>query len=100
MGSFGVACAAVEGLSRSLAAELGPHGIRVVCLRSMGSPDAPSVAGVWELRAGRTTSSREGYDAGQTQRSATDLVDARARLTLLGRLPMLTEVGNVAALLA
>jgi 3-oxoacyl-[acyl-carrier protein] reductase len=32
-GGFGVACAAVEGLSRTLAAELGPHGVRVVCLR-------------------------------------------------------------------
>ena len=100
MGSFGIACAAVEGLTRSLAAELGPYGIRVVCLRSMGSPDAPSTEGVWKLRADRTTSPREGYDAGHTQRSIADLVDARARLTLLGRLPMLTEVGNVAAMLA
>src|SRR6476620_4540420 len=41
VGSFGIACAAVEGLTRSLAAELGPYGIRVVCLPSMGSPDAP-----------------------------------------------------------
>ena len=41
VGSFGIACAAVEGLTRSLAAELGPSGVRVICLRSMGSPDAP-----------------------------------------------------------
>jgi 3-oxoacyl-[acyl-carrier protein] reductase len=32
-GGFGVACAAVEGLSRTLAAELGPQGVRVVCIR-------------------------------------------------------------------
>jgi hypothetical protein len=32
-GGFGVACAAVEGLSRTLAAELGPQSVRVVCLR-------------------------------------------------------------------
>ena len=32
-GGFAVACAAVEGLSRTLAAELGPQGVRVVCLR-------------------------------------------------------------------
>ena len=32
-GGFGVACAAIEGLSRTLAAELGPRGVRVVCLR-------------------------------------------------------------------
>lgn len=38
---FGPAWAAVEALSRGLAAGLGPHGIRVVCLRSAGSPEAP-----------------------------------------------------------
>jgi len=32
-GRFGVACAAVEGLSRTLGAELGPQGVRFVCLR-------------------------------------------------------------------
>jgi NAD(P)-dependent dehydrogenase (short-subunit alcohol dehydrogenase family) len=32
-GGFGVACAAVEGLTRTLAAELGPQGVRVMCLR-------------------------------------------------------------------
>ena len=33
-GGFGVACAAIEELSRSFAGELGPFGVRVVCLRS------------------------------------------------------------------
>lgn len=33
-GGFGVACAAIEGLSRTLAGELSPQGVRVVCLRS------------------------------------------------------------------
>ena len=46
MGGFGVACAAIEGFCRQLAAEVGPHGIRVVCLRSSGSPDAPGVSEV------------------------------------------------------
>jgi NAD(P)-dependent dehydrogenase (short-subunit alcohol dehydrogenase family) len=32
-GGFGVACAAIEGLSRTLAGELSPQGVRVVCLR-------------------------------------------------------------------
>jgi NAD(P)-dependent dehydrogenase (short-subunit alcohol dehydrogenase family) len=48
IGGFGVACAAVEGLTRALAAELGPDGVRVVCLRSMGSPEAPGVDDVWK----------------------------------------------------
>lgn len=86
VGSFGVACAAVEGLTRTLAAEYGPYGVRVVCLRSMGSPDAPHVEDVWKLRADTT--------------STTAVVDSRTALTLLGRLPMLDEVGNVAALMA
>src|SRR5260370_15171603 len=40
-GSFGIACAAIEGLWRQLAGELGPQGIRVICLRSAGSPELP-----------------------------------------------------------
>lgn len=86
VGSFGIACAAVEGLTRTLAAEYGPYGVRAVCLRSMGSPDAPNVEDVWKLRAGTD--------------SATEVVDARTALTLLGRLPLVDEVGNVAALMA
>lgn len=40
VGGFGPACNAVEGFSRNLASELGPHGIRVVNIRSAGSPDS------------------------------------------------------------
>ncbi len=40
VGGFGPACCAVEGFSRNLAAELGPYGIRVVNIRSAGSPDS------------------------------------------------------------
>ena len=39
LGGFGVACAAIEALSRCLAGELGPQGIRVVCLRLEGIPE-------------------------------------------------------------
>ena len=39
-GGFAPACAAVEALSRNLAAELGIYGIRVVNIRSGGSPDS------------------------------------------------------------
>ncbi|MDP3739011.1 MAG: SDR family oxidoreductase [Hyphomonadaceae bacterium] len=35
-GGFGVACAVVEEFTRSLAAEVGPSGVRVVCLRPDG----------------------------------------------------------------
>jgi 3-oxoacyl-[acyl-carrier protein] reductase len=38
-GGFGVACGAIEHLSRVLAGQLGPRGIRVVCLRSDALPE-------------------------------------------------------------
>lgn len=39
-GGFAPACCAIESLSRNLAAELGVYGIRVVNIRSGGSPDS------------------------------------------------------------
>ncbi|MFT3682870.1 MAG: SDR family oxidoreductase [Ferruginibacter sp.] len=39
-GGFGPACHVIENLSLGLAAELGPYGIRVVNIRSAGSPDS------------------------------------------------------------
>lgn len=39
-GGFGPACAAMEGYAANLATELGPHGVRVVNIRSAGSPDS------------------------------------------------------------
>jgi 3-oxoacyl-[acyl-carrier protein] reductase len=40
VGGFGPACCAIEGLSRNLASEVGPFGVRVVNIRSAGSPDS------------------------------------------------------------
>ncbi|MEJ2901144.1 SDR family oxidoreductase [Pedobacter panaciterrae] len=40
VGGFGPVCCAIESLSRDLAAELGPYGVRVVNIRSAGSPDS------------------------------------------------------------
>lgn len=40
VGGFGPACCVMESLSRNLASELGPYGIRVVNMRSGGSPDS------------------------------------------------------------
>ena len=40
VGGFGPACAAMEAFSRNLASELGPFGVRVVTIRSGGSPDS------------------------------------------------------------
>ena len=87
-GSFGVQCAAVESFSRALAVELGPHGIRVACLRSAGSPDSTGVDEVFNLHAGNAGVAREAYDR------------AKAARTLLGRLPRLAEVAQTAVFLA
>jgi NAD(P)-dependent dehydrogenase (short-subunit alcohol dehydrogenase family) len=39
-GGFAPACSAMETLSKNLASELGPYGVRVVNMRSGGSPDS------------------------------------------------------------
>lgn len=87
-GGFGVACAAIEGFCRQLAAEAGPQGIRVVCLRSAGSPDAPGVREAIRHHAESAGVSMEAWEAGIAER------------TLLKRLPKLAEIANVAALMA
>jgi 3-oxoacyl-[acyl-carrier protein] reductase len=88
VGSFGVANAALEGLARTLATELSPQGIRVVCLRSAGSPDAAGVREAFSLQAA---------NAGTTLDT---LVSDREARILLRRLPTVLEVANMAALMA
>lgn len=80
-GGFGVACAAIEGLSRTLAAELSPHGIRVVCLRPH--------------RIGDTLGPEPDFPMGQEE--FRNLLES---MTLLKRLPTLDDVANTAAFLA
>jgi 3-oxoacyl-[acyl-carrier protein] reductase len=91
-GGYGVACAAVEAFSRSLAGELGPHNIRVVCLRSEGIPET------WadELEA----SAARGGPRAKRAMTRDELRSFLAGRTLLGRLPTLAEVANVAAFMA
>jgi NAD(P)-dependent dehydrogenase (short-subunit alcohol dehydrogenase family) len=75
MGGFATACAAIEGLTRSLAGELGPQGVRVVCLRSDAIPET------W----------------------SEDVSEVRTYVengTVLGRLPTLDEVAGAAVYVA
>ena len=88
VGNFGVACAAIERLCRQLAGELGPAGIRVICLRSAGSPDAPGVDATFRLIAEQAGMSRDAFEASLAER------------TLLKRLPRLAEVAEMAVLMA
>jgi len=86
VGGFGTACAALEGLSRQLAAELGPRGVRVICLRSAGSPE--SIADTMDAHASGNQMARD------------EFIAYLKETTLLKRLPSLHEVGNVAVLMA
>jgi 3-oxoacyl-[acyl-carrier protein] reductase len=94
MGGFGVACAAIEGLARTLAGEMGPHGIRVVCLRSEGVVEL--VEGLEEPDATRFRDIREDEPMGLRH----PLGAIVERETLLRRLPRVAEVANVAAFMA
>jgi 3-oxoacyl-[acyl-carrier protein] reductase len=87
-GGFGVAGAAIEGFCRQLAMEEGRYGIRVVCLRSAGSPDAPGVDEVFKVHAEKEGVSREQFEKDFAER------------TMLKRLPRLAEVANAAVLMA
>ncbi len=84
-GSFGIEGAAIEGLCRSLASELSPQGVRVICIRSAGSPESFPENPVGKNPLGI---SRE------------DITAIISEKTLLKRAPSLAEVGNVAALMA
>jgi NAD(P)-dependent dehydrogenase (short-subunit alcohol dehydrogenase family) len=78
---FGVACAAIEGLTRTLAAELGPQGIRVMCIRPHRIGDTLGPNPDFLVAAEEFRSLIEGW-------------------TLLKRLPSLADVANTAAFLA
>lgn len=88
IGGFGVACSAIEGLWRTLAAEVGPLGVRLVCLRSAGSPDTPDLQKMFRAHAEAAEGTPEQIEA-----------DAGTG-TLLGRLPTVAEVAEVATLMA
>lgn len=80
-GGFGVACSAIESLSRTLAGQLGPKGIRIVCLRS------DAILETWSAAP---------EHAAQTAKFKTYMEQG----TVLGRLPVLTEVADAAVFAA
>lgn len=88
MGGFSIGGAAIESLCRQLALEAGPKGVRVICLRTGGTPDNPVVHEVLE------------HLAKQRGISLKEIVDSEAQITALKRAPLLREVANAAVLLA
>jgi NAD(P)-dependent dehydrogenase (short-subunit alcohol dehydrogenase family) len=88
MGGFAVGGAAIEALCRQLAFEVGPRGVRVVCLRTGGTPDNPVLHAVFtHLAKLRGTTFQE-------------VADSEARITALKRAPLLPDVANAAVLIA
>jgi NAD(P)-dependent dehydrogenase (short-subunit alcohol dehydrogenase family) len=84
VGGFGPACCAIESFSRDLASELGPHGVRVVNIRSAGSPDSRVFK---EALA-------EGGDR------ARYFIDKIQDDTMLKQLPLMEDIANAAVFLA
>ncbi|NGO12099.1 SDR family oxidoreductase [Streptomyces sp. HC44] len=78
LGGFKAALDALEGLRRQWAIELGPHGIRVVTLKSGGVPE----------------SIPDGFPGKEA------ITDSLAKETQLGRSATLADVGDVAAFIA
>jgi len=82
-GGFGVACGAVELLSRHLAGEIGPLGVRVVCLRPDALPET------WPAE-----------DSGADSGAGSKVKAYMESGTALRRLPRLAEVAETAAFMA
>ncbi|MGH2353485.1 MAG: SDR family NAD(P)-dependent oxidoreductase [Chloroflexota bacterium] len=78
LGGFKVALDAIEGLRRQWACELGPHGIRVVTLKTGGVPETIS----------------DGFPGRD------EIVAGLQEATVLQRTATLADVGNVAAFVA
>ena len=88
IGGFGIAEAAIGALYRQFACELGPRGIRAMCLMSAGSPDAEGVSYAFDLLAKNEGVSRAEFE----RKMGAD--------TLLKHLPSLAEIADAAVLMA
>jgi 3-oxoacyl-[acyl-carrier protein] reductase len=83
-GGFAPACAAIETLAQNLASELGVYGVRVVNIRSGGSPDS----GVFKAAMAQEPIMMEAVL--QTMRAD----------TMLKKMPLMADIANVAVFLS
>jgi 3-oxoacyl-[acyl-carrier protein] reductase len=83
-GGFAPANAAVESFSRNLASELGSYGIRVVTIRSGGSPDSAVFKNAIERYPGEMKNILRGMEED----------------TMLKKLPPMAHIANTAVFLA
>lgn len=89
VGGMAPSWAAIEAMTRTLAGEMGPHGIRVVCLRGDGMPETQTIKTVYGLHA-----------KGVGMPSHKEFQSLMESFTLLKRLPKLSEIANTAVFMA
>ena len=85
---FGAACATVDSISRTLAAEVGSYGVRVLILQPNALPESDTLQASFAKYAKGLGTNPE------------DAITELANSTLLKRLPTLADVGNIAAFVA
>ena len=83
-GGFAPACSAIETFSRNLASELGVYGVRVVNIRSAGSPDSK----VFKEAIADKPKEME------------TIIRSMEEDTMLKKLPLMSDIANVAVFLA
>lgn len=84
-GGFGVACTAMESFSCNLASEIGKYGVRVVNIRSGGSPDS------MPFMEGRKQVGDAVMDS---------VLEKIAMDTMLKKMPLMNDIANTAVFLA
>lgn len=82
-GGFGPACKFIESFSTNLASELGPSGVRVVNIRSAGSPDSKVFKDAIEQGGERVAA----------------FIDKIKNDTMLKEMPLMDDIANVAVFL-
>jgi len=90
MGNTGPADAATETFMRYLAAEVGPHGVRVLGIYTAGVPETLSAEKIASVNSSMS------LDAAGIER----MIEGLAQMTMLRRAPRLAQVAEVAAFLA
>jgi 3-oxoacyl-[acyl-carrier protein] reductase len=83
VGGFGPACCAIESFARDLASEVGPYGVRVVNIRSAGSPDSRVFKEALE----------------QSGEAAREFIKKMKEDTMLKELPLMEDIANTAVFL-
>lgn len=87
-GGFSVGNSAIEAFLKQLAMEVGPQGVRVVCLRTGATPESPVLQAVYSRLAEVRGTTKEKVEMDEAQHTA------------LKRSPRIAEVANAAVIIA